>query len=388
MTKKASSLAAKQLRKDIVLRHVEGVDLNYQDAYASAANDGYDPSIQTFRKDVADLGLRDLFRDGRKDGLGRPLLKSTIFVREWLLGNMRRIYESEGAVNVRHVYYVVMNAATGFFLKGEFEKGNSTSERVGKALAGLRREGLVPYEWIVDKGRRAELNTIVEINVADAIKWRLNGDAPHIQRDPWTGNPERCEIWFEKDGLSHIFAEACVPKGVPLVSCHGMTSITLLRDAAKRIEYHNKKGRHVTIYYFGDLDKSGLDIVNNVDNDLANHADAEKLDWNFVHLGIHPAQVEEHGFLTHPRRKSEGEKKTPLWAPDGWDPETVCELDAASPSLLRSWAEDAIGNHLTEAALKENSKIEEKWRKEAVGVIDQIRSCCGDIIKRYGVDGD
>ena len=315
---------------------------------------------------------------------GRPAHQSTLLLEKWLVKNMARIHDSEGPVSVRRVYYLILGEADSWFGKGVFGKSECNYEKIGKMLSKLRRDRTVPYEWIVESSRQADLNEITEIDVSSEVRWRLEEGTPHIKRDPWRGISERCEIWFEKDTVSHVFAPICRYKGVAMVSCHGMNSITLLRDAAKRIVEHNNAESRVTVYYFGDLDKSGLDIANNIRADMGEHADSA-LDWHFEHLGIHPEQVEEHGFLTHPRKKSSNERNRPIWAPPGWDGETVCELDAASPSLLREWAENAIGEHLTNAALANSRDIESKWIDEANEVVEDIRQRCADMIVRYGV---
>ena len=392
MTKKNNTqakefLSRKGERTEILLRHVEGVELSYNDIYAIVANDGYEPGIQTFRKDIAELDMRHMFLDSRQFNKGAPPLESTRLLRPWLIEHMEIIYKSEGAVSVRRVYYVVLGIAETTFGPGVFGKSETNSNKVGEILGDLRRGRIVPYEWIVESGRAAELNTILEWNAADCIGLTLTDKIYNISRDPWQDTKDCCEIWYEKDTVSHIFQSAANAPGVPMVSCHGMPSITLRRDAAKRIEAQNKKGRHVTIYYYGDLDKSGLDIANTVRNDLESHADA-KLDWSFIHKGIHPWQVEQHGLMTHPRKRRDTENPGFRWAPDGWDHDTVCELDAADPSLLRGWTEADIGNHLTEADIAKNKKIEAEWHEEATQVTQDIRLRCTDIRQNYNVDGD
>ena len=372
-------------RLDILRRHVDGgLDLDRNKVYAAIGPDGYDASYQTFVNDIKRLDISGRFRDARQDSKGRPRQESTKRLREWLIQRMPGVHDGEGAVSVRRVYYLILGEADAWFGKGVFGKSEDNYKMVGKMLSELRRERMVPYEWIAESSRHAELFRLTEIDVSSEVTWRLEEGAADIRRNPWRGISERCEIWFEKDTVSHVFSPICGYNHVPMVSCHGMNSITLLRDTAKRIMEHNKVGRRVTIYYFGDLDKSGLDIPRNIERDMGEHADCP-LDWTFEHLGIRPEQVEKHGFLTHPRKKSKNEKNAPIWAPEGWDGETVCELDAASPSLLRGWVEEAIRKHLTVDALEKNTKIESEWKDEAKEVVDEIRQRCGDIMERYGV---
>ena len=374
-------------RRAALLESVGGAtDLDRRTVYEMlVATGGYDASLSTFAKDIDCLGIGARFRDGRRNNKGRPPDESTVKLREWLVENMKLVNESEGAVGVRRVYYILLGEAEAWFGPGVFEKGEGNYAKVSSELARLRRGGIVPYDWIVESGRSAALNDVHEWGVAEFVKSRLDPWVGMIERDPWRETTERCEIWFEKDTISHVFAPVCAASNVPMVSCHGMSSITLLRDAAVRIAEQNRQGRTVTVYYFGDLDKSGLDIANNVRVDLANHADRE-LDWNFVHLGIHPQQVERHGFLTHPRKKAANERRTPRWAPPGWDAETVCELDAASPELLRQWAETAIRNHLTEEMIKRNDDIEREWKEAGAVVIGEIRRRCSDIVTAYEIE--
>ena len=249
-------------RKAALVELADGAsDLDRRAVYDILVGNGsYDASYSTFAKEIECLGISACFRDGRRNN-GRPPDESTVKLREWLVGNMKRIHEGEGAVSVRRVYYILLGEAEAWFGPGLFEKGEGNYAKVSSELARLRRERVVPYDWIVESGRGAVLSDFYEWGVPQLIERRLDPWVGEIERDPWRETSERCELWFEKDTISHVFAPVCKTNGVPMVSCHGMSSITLLHDAADRIAQQNRQGRSVTVYYFGDLDKSGLDSL-------------------------------------------------------------------------------------------------------------------------------
>ena len=149
-----------------------------------------------------------------------------------------------------------------------------------------------------------------------------------------------------------------------------MVSVTLLRDAAVRIAGENEKGHAPVIYYFGDLDKTGLVIAGNVRDGIREHADS-RLSYEFEHVGITPEIVAEHGLQTHPTKKDKRGETT--WAPPGWDESVVCEVDAAPAALVREWAEGRIKRHMPKEVLAANKRIEADWRVEAERVRDRVQ---------------
>ena len=77
-----------------------------------------------------------------------------------------------------------------------------------------------------------------------------------IMLDFWRGQPQRVEIWVEKEAIAELVKNAVRSLRVPVCINKGYGSVTVVKDAAER--YGSGKGW--TLLYIGDFESSGLDI--------------------------------------------------------------------------------------------------------------------------------
>jgi hypothetical protein len=107
-------------------------------------------------------------------------------------------------------------------------------------------------DCFVDNRRRVELlNTWTD--ASEFQQWC----AGIYRRDFWHDQPQRVEVWLEKDTAAFLVRDVTGNLGVPLRISAGHYSRTFLNRAARDIS-----GTYVPIriFYIGDFDPSGLDI--------------------------------------------------------------------------------------------------------------------------------
>jgi hypothetical protein len=125
-------------------------------------------------------------------------------------------------------------------------------KQLSKWLVRLRLEGVVEWEWVVDRLREPRGRPM----------WRnlpafVEAARRSYYRDVWQGQPEYLEVWLEKDALAPLFEEALEPYGVTLNVGRGFDGWTSIKEAAERFG----SGEAVTVLYFGDFDPSGEDMA-------------------------------------------------------------------------------------------------------------------------------
>jgi hypothetical protein len=161
-------------------------------------------------------------------------------------------------MTVRQVFYRLVSA--GVIEKTEAEY-NTTVIRL---LSDMRLDGEIPFAWIADNTR-----WVRKPRVHNSLAEALHYTAEFYRRDFWTSMPAYVEIWLEKEALAGVLVEETDPWGVPLYVTRGYASLSYLYSAAETIR---ETGKATYIYYFGDLDPSGLDISRSIEQRLRQFA--------------------------------------------------------------------------------------------------------------------
>lgn len=118
-----------------------------------------------------------------------------------------------------------------------------------------RLDGLIPFSAITDTHR-----TFVNLSGwpdprAFVESWRrqyLSG----YRRDVLHGQPNRPEVWTEKDAIVPFLRPICEEFTVPLVIDRGVSSTAFYNDYAERVRAY-RDGARPTILYCGDFDPTG-----------------------------------------------------------------------------------------------------------------------------------
>jgi hypothetical protein len=167
-----------------------------------------------------------------------------------------KIVAAEQPMTVRQVFYQAVVA--GLIEKTEAEYQNT----VARLLLDMRRAGKLPYSWIADNTRWVRKPTTY-IGLTAFI------DRHHhtYRRDLWAEADVYVEIWLEKEALAGVVIDVTAEYDVPLMVSRGFASESYLYSAADAITDQLVAGKQqAIIYYFGDLDPSGLHISASIEN--------------------------------------------------------------------------------------------------------------------------
>lgn len=148
--------------------------------------------------------------------------------------------------SVRHIYYRAVVA-------GLVEKKETGYRKVQRELLRLRRDGLLPFSWIVDESRRAHWPQVY-LSPTSA----LNALAGSYRRNPWqqAGAPN-VEIWCESESIAGSLMPLKAQYAVPIFPIKGQTSESFVWNAATA---YKGNGRVNHVLYAGDYDPAGLQI--------------------------------------------------------------------------------------------------------------------------------
>lgn len=123
---------------------------------------------------------------------------------------------------------------------------------VGRTLARAREDGSFPWEAIAD-----HLRTIRRVAAWHSVDEFLDEKRGEFRLDKWAAQPQRIELWSEKDALAAALEPMVAELEIPFMVARGYASATAKHDAVLRLR---ADVRPTAILYVGDFDPSGLDM--------------------------------------------------------------------------------------------------------------------------------
>lgn len=246
-------------------------------------------------------------------------------------------------LTVRSLFYRAVSTGVVEKLEAEY---NSIVVITGK----MRKAGELPFEWLVDAGRFAR-KPLLYVSPSE----RLEGARDTYQRDYWQDQPGHAEVWVEKDAVVGVVEPVTRRLQVPLYSCKGYPSLSMIWGAAQ-----SWPEKPVSVRYFGDSDPSGEDIPRSVQDNIAAICGREV---DFRVCAITPDQIAAYDLPTRPTKKSDTRAKN-------YRGESV-ELDAFEPAVLRALVEQSVEAEIDAALWGEAEKKHESDKEVLSRAVDR-----------------
>jgi hypothetical protein len=162
-----------------------------------------------------------------------------------LIEASRRILEREQPTTVRRVVYELFNQ------KYITSTDKAAENQVSRLLTIGRKDGRIPWEWVVDEHRRPERTLTFRDRDQDQA---LRLIKERYRKDYWPAQPVMVGVWSEKSTVSGILAPLLREYEVEFLAVHGNNSTTKVRSAS---DAQIRDGRPWVILYIGDWDPAG-----------------------------------------------------------------------------------------------------------------------------------
>lgn len=261
-------------------------------------------------------------------------------IRDGLYG----ILERDHPQTVRGVFYQAVTL--GLIPKTE----EAYKGTVVRLLCELRKDGVVPYTWLADGTRWMRISSAY-----DGIESALYDAWRYYRHDVWADLADYVEVWCEKDAMAGVLHEETDQWTVPLMVSRGFASLSFLYSAGQTIAHKRRQGRTTYIYYFGDLDPSGISISQTIERGLREYSGNSPV--NFERVAVTPEQVRIMGLPTRPTKRTDTRAKN-------WIGDSV-ELDAIPAHALKMLVRGCILNHIPDR-VRNNLKTVEQNEKNAI----------------------
>lgn len=235
-------------------------------------------------------------------------------------------------------------------------------DNLGSIINDARYAGLFDWDYITDRTRNVRGGDGSMTDPNEAI------NEYYFSLARWKGQPERVEVWVEKDALVGIIGQAAAPWRTPYFSCRGYTSSSELKVAANRIEdYLDDDVDTVTIIHLGDHDPSGVDMTRDITDRLQEFLRGDGYnvdDLEIQRIALNMDQVRTYNPPPNPAKLTDSRAADYIarFGRESW------ELDALNPSVLDNLIQTTIRSHLDIGQWDAQVELEAKGRATLKGV--------------------
>lgn len=243
--------------------------------------------------------------------------------------------------------------------------------RLGNAIDKARKAGLLDWDYITDRTRN--LRGLKHYKGASEY---VKEGSTLLQIDKWEDQPNRPEVWVEKDALVGVLQSVCPNEDVDFFSCRGFTSSSEMWGAAQRIRRIINSGQRFVLIHMGDHDPSGIDMTRDIQERIAmfltkdlqvhdgnSYSDAHDIvsgAFEYRRIALNMPQIERFRPPPNPAKTTDSryESYRELYGDDSW------ELDALPPDRLVGLVRAHIKDVRDAALWKAQVEREDGFRKE------------------------
>jgi hypothetical protein len=236
-----------------------------------------------------------------------------------LIEAAQNILVEQSPMIIRQLFYRLVSTAV-------IENTRNDYQRVSSAMTKARNDGRVDFSLIVDRSRPEYTPNVW----CDAAAYG-RAVSRSYRKDYWETQPNRCEVWTEKDAIVGSIESVTDELGVTVRVVRGFSSTTKKHDMAELIK---SSGKPMTVFYLGDHDPSGRCIENNLHTDITAYGARFKI----VRLAIHKQDIA--AFKLPPLRVKDTDSRASGFRLEYG--EDCVELDALPPAELRQRITEAV----------------------------------------------
>lgn len=273
-----------------------------------------------------------------------------------------REYRAQGyRLTLRQLYYQHV-------ARGLIDNTERNYKKMGDTISKARLAGLIDWDAIEDRTRSlrglSHWNSPAEIIKSAHYSFRI---------DKWASQPNRVEVWIEKDALVGVIEAVCQEADVDFFACRGYVSQSEMFTAGQRIARYIRDGHQVHILHLGDHDPSGMDMTRDIRDRLEMFVARMGADIN--RLALNWDQIEQYNPPPNPAKATDSrfDGYAEEYGLESW------ELDALEPAVISQLISDNI-QRLRDPALWAMAVAEEETHRSLLnraasewdGVVDYL----------------
>ncbi|PKL35852.1 MAG: hypothetical protein CVV44_20255 [Spirochaetae bacterium HGW-Spirochaetae-1] len=282
-------------------------------------------------------------------------LSKANFNRLDIINQIIEEYQSDGyTLTLRQLYYQLVS-------RDIIPNKQSEYAKLSTVLKEGRMAGIVDWSAIEDRLRKPSSPASF-----DSPENILQAAIQQYELPRQKGQDIYLEVFVEKDALSGVLKRITERYHVPISVNRGYASASSMFDAYQRFSSAIEHGQSVKVLYLGDYDPSGIDMIRDIRDRIAEFAMGE-----YGYYSIEEALVEfnfsiEPIALTREQIKKYKPPPNPAKVTDPRAKEFIrnhgsksWEVDALRPDVLSRLLDDAIRSNIDEDVFNEVIEREE-----------------------------
>jgi len=266
-------------------------------------------------------------------------------------------YRAQGFIlTLRQLYYQ-------FVARALLPNTQQSYKRLGSIINDARLAGMVDWLSIEDRTRNVKSNyhyTGPRQAVQDAL------DTYEI--DMWANQPERVEVWIEKEALAGVIAGVCDEMDVPYFACRGYVSQSEQWRAYRRALYYtHERSQRTIILHFGDHDPSGIDMTRD-NRDRLEIFTGNNYTTTIERLALNWEQIEDFSPPPNPAKITDSRfaAYADQYGDESW------ELDALEPKILTDLIRQHVRQHRDPTLWSDKEEERDDHKLRLQDIIDDL----------------
>jgi hypothetical protein len=250
-------------------------------------------------------------------------------------------YQEQGyKLTLRQLYYQLVS-------RDVIPNKQSEYAKLSTLLKEGRMGGIVDWNAIEDRLRQPSSPSSWE-NPEDAMEALIS----QYKLPRMKGQNNYIEVWVEKDALSGVLKRVTEKYHIPILVNRGYSSVSAMFDAYNRFKNGIKEileddevdECNIIIFYLGDFDPSGMDMIRDVEDRIIEFANR---DFSYFPLKVIPIaltkeQIRKYNPPPNPAKRTDprANKFIEEHGATSW------EVDALPPNILNKLLEDYIKQYI------------------------------------------
>jgi hypothetical protein len=231
-------------------------------------------------------------------------------------------------------------------------------KNLSSIVSDARLAGLLDWDAIEDR-IRVPKKQLEFTDMKDMLEWAFYW----FRLPRWNGQENYVELWVEKDALAGVLQPLAREHHVTMMVNRGYSSQSAMYEAANRFKEH--EGQHGIIFYLGDHDPSGEDMV----RDIRDRFDMFKVyDFEIKKLALTMEQIEQYDPPPNPAKMSDP-RAVDYVAEHG---NSSWEVDALPPEVLTQIIRDAFTEVIDQDKMNEIIAQEQTDKSELMKAVEKI----------------
>lgn len=277
--------------------------------------------------------------------------RDSLEVIHWANSIITEYAEAGYRLTLRQLYYQ-------FVSRDLLPNTQQSYKRLGGIISDGRLAGLIDWEAIEDRTRNLSTNSHWEdpSSIVSAC-------AEQFQLNKWEGQPNRVEVWVEKEALAGVLSVACSELDVPFFACKGYTSQSEMYRAGRRLAGYRASGAKPVVIHLGDHDPSGIDMTRDVRERLELLSEGPV---KVVRIALNLDQVQQYNPPPNPAKLTDTRAGDYVakFGRQSW------ELDALPPRVLVELVSSTVLNYRREDLWLYHVQQENEHRRQLQAVSD------------------